>query len=87
MNTQTPTPYAGATPIHSSNRTRVAVNALPCGGREIVTSNTALSMKWVNGVVWIAFAMRSERVALPDENAGQRSWATREAVMRRDSSR
>ena len=65
MNTQTPTPYAGATPIHSSNRTRVAVNALPCGGREIVTSNTALTMQWVSGVVWIAFNMRTDRVSLP----------------------
>jgi hypothetical protein len=61
------TPGAMAAPIHSSNRTRVAVNALPCGGREIVTTNTALSLQWVNGTVWIAFNMRTHRALLPAE--------------------
>lgn len=58
-------PGALACQIHSSNRTRVAVNALPSGGREIVTSNTGLSMQLINGVLWIAFTMREHRALLP----------------------
>ncbi|MDP3164387.1 MAG: hypothetical protein Q8N06_02870 [Hydrogenophaga sp.] len=56
---------APASTIHQSNRTRVAVNTLPDGTREVTTSNSALSLFWQHGEVRTTFTMREACVCLP----------------------